>query len=194
MLMIASRLSISMSTSGLGPKTLLGLRRVGTRARLVNAICRDKHSTSTSDLRVVAGDRPLGNADVDVARRRASSGRICFAIDELQPEVAAVAEAQLRARREHQRQLAVAGQHLAHVGAEVERRGAAPPRRPPSPRRRRASSSPRRRADAGSQIRGRRGYGRARACCEHARASRRRARRRSRGAGRRPAAPGARAP
>ena len=47
---------------------------------------------------------------------------------------------------------------------------------------------------AGSQIRGRRGYGRSRSCCEHAGAWTRRPRRRPRAGGRRPAARGAPAP
>src|SRR5262245_24711465 len=113
--MIASCLSISMSTSELRPAALLGPSRVGTRSPLVNAICRHKHSTSTFDLRIVPGDRPLGNADVDVG------GTVCQRQDlpgdrEFQAEVAGVPEAEPRTGREHQGQLAVAGHNLTYRG------------------------------------------------------------------------------
>src|SRR6185295_15563856 len=120
MLMTASRLSVSMSTSGLGLENLLGLRRVGPQPRLVNAICREKHSTSTYDLRLVTGHRPLRDADVDVrcsGRQRQDALRD----RQLQPQVAAVAEPELRPRREHERQLTVPGEYLANAARKVDR-------------------------------------------------------------------------
>src|SRR4029079_4057824 len=111
--------SVSMSTSGLGPKGLFGLRRVGARARLVNALCRGNHSTPLSDWRLVAGDRTFGNAHVHVGG--AGRERQDLLRDrQFQTQVAAVPETKLRARREHQGELAVAGEDLADSAAQVE--------------------------------------------------------------------------
>src|SRR5215831_16142562 len=120
MLMVASRLSVSMSTSGLGPRKPIGLSRVGARARLVNAICRHKHSTSTSDLRVVSGDRAFGHADVDVGCA-AGQGQDLLGDRELEAEVSVVSEPKLRTRGEHECELALADDDLTHATGQVKR-------------------------------------------------------------------------
>src|SRR5581483_4154496 len=86
-------------------KPRVTLQRRGSRGRCQRDL-QGKRSTSTFDLRVVAGDRPLGNADVHVA------GAACQRQDllrdrQLQPQVAAVSEPELRAGREHEGELVV---------------------------------------------------------------------------------------
>src|SRR6478672_3043949 len=94
--------------------------RVGAASSDVNAVCRDKASTSTCDLRVIAGYRPLRDADIHI-RRTAGEGNQLLRDRQLQSQVSAVPEAQFGPGGEDESQLSVRCQHLAHVSAHAER-------------------------------------------------------------------------
>src|SRR6478735_5500075 len=94
--------------------------RVGAANSDVNAVCKGEVSTSTCDLRVVPGNRPLRNADIHIGRAARQLDQL-LSDRQFQAQVAAVTEAQLGAGGEDEGQLSVRRQHLAHVRAYPER-------------------------------------------------------------------------
>src|SRR6266536_1255978 len=101
----------SMSTSGLGHESLLCPRRVGAPSPRVNAICGGRRLNLNLRLESCTQDGPLGNADVDVGGARRDRDEL-LRDRQLELQIAAVAEPQLRPRREHERQRAVAREYL----------------------------------------------------------------------------------